>query len=139
MGYMTAQGLIKTLLLTNANFGADDVTEGDLRILDRGITNAAVLFPGTIQGLDLAGMVREDAYEGYIDLFTKFTGDEAYNTFGTLRDSVVATLDGGKCLSATHFITAISSDGDPVELYDKENRGPFFIWQRLRLTIMEQV
>jgi len=139
MGYMTAQGLLKTLLLTNSNFGASDVTEGDLSILDRGKTNMAVLFPASLPEYDLAGMVREHEWEGFIDLYTKFISDVSYSAFGTLRDSVVATLDTAKCLSAAYFMMAIASDGDPVEVFDKQGGGPFFIWQRLRLRINEQV
>lgn len=139
MGYMTAQGLLKTLLLTNGNFPAGTVTEGDLSILDNGITNAAVLFPAGIGNFDLAGMTREQIWEGFIDLYTKFVDDASYSTFGTLRDSVIATLDTTKCLNDTYFMMAIASDGDPVEVYDKQGGGPFFIWQRLRLQINEQV
>lgn len=139
MSYMTAQALLKTLLLTNSNFGANDVTEADLRILDRGITNGAVLFPAGLPTFDLAGMVREHEYEALIDLYVKFTGDDAYNALGTLRDSVIATLDTAKCLGDTYFMMALASDGDPIEVFDSQNRGPFFIWQRLRLTINEQV
>jgi hypothetical protein len=139
MGYMTAQGLLKSLLLTNANFGTNDVTEGDLSILDSGIKNAAVLFPASLVDFDIAGMVRSHTWEGFIDLYTKFEGDGSYSAFGVLRDSVVATLDAEKCLNETYFMTAITSESDPVEVYDKLGGGPFFIWQRLRLSIDEQV
>jgi len=142
MGYMTAQGALKTLLLTitgTTGFGANDVSEGDLRILDSGSTNLAVLFPGSVPPYDTAGMVREHEHEAIVDLFTKFVDDTAYSTFGTLRDAVIDKLDTTKVLSSVYFVTSIVSDGDPVELYDKQGGGPFFITQRLRLTIVEEV
>ena len=140
-GYMTAQGLLKTLLLTCASFGASDVTEGDFRVLDSGSTNTAVLLPGAIPNFDIAGLVRQVEYEAIMDLFTRFVDDTTYNTFGTLRDAVISTLNTGSApaLSAVYFITLLRSDSDPIELFDKQGNGPFFITQRFRITIEEQV
>ena len=137
---MAGQGYLKTLLLTiSGSFGASDVTEGDVRVLDSGSTNTAVLFPGAVLPYDTAGMVREHEHEAILDLFTKFVDDTSYSTFGTLRDAVITKFDTTKALSADYFITMIVSDGDPVELYDKQGGGPFFITQRLRITFTEQV
>lgn len=141
-GYMPAQALLKTLLLTNASFGASDVTEGDDRILDRGITNGAVLYPGGVTEYDTAGMTRAHQWEGYIDLFTKFIDNTAYATFGTLRDSVIATIAGAPCLSSVYFVTMIRGEDGPSEVYERVNgqlMGPYFLTQRLRVTIEEQV
>ena len=140
MSYMGAQTLLKTRLLTlSSYFGSSDVAEGDLRILDNGNTNHIVLFPGGVPVFDTAIMQRSVAWEGVLDLFTKFVDDTSYNTFGTLRDAVIANLDASPCLDATYWVISITSDGDPEEVYDKQGGGPFFVWQQLRLTITEQV
>lgn len=140
MTYMAAQALLKTLLLTmTSTFATGDVTEGDLRVLDSASSSVAVLFPGAVPFLDLANMVREHQHEGFLDLYAKFVDDTSYSTFGTLRDSVLATIAGAPCLSGTYFVTGIQSDGDPLDVYDKQGGGPFWITQRLRVTIEEQV
>ena len=139
MAYMTAQGLLKTLLLTVTGFNTGDVTEGDLRVLDSGTTYKAVLFPGAINQIDLAGMTRTVEYECILDLFCKFTDDTSYSTFGTFRDLVIARLDANPALSADYFMIAMTSQGEPIEIYDRQGAGPFFINQRFAITIQEQV
>ena len=142
MPYMPAQSLLKTLLLTCTSFGAADVVEGDERILDRGITNACILYPGALPEYNTARMHRENLYETSLELFTKYTDTTAYATFGTLRDAVLSTLSAAPCLSAGYFITGITGEGEPSEVYevaDGQRRGPYFIMQRLRVAIQENV
>lgn len=135
-GYMPAQALLKTLLLTCASFSAGDVTESDFSILDRGRPACCVLFPGGIPNYDTAGRVREHQWEAILDLAKRFTSDADWSTFGALRDEVVAKLDATKALSADYFIVNITTDGDPDKL-----TGPAgaIILQTLRITINEQV
>ena len=139
MSYMAAQALLKTKLLTCNSFGASDVSECDYRILDSGSTNTAVVIPGNVPALDVAGRTRVQVYEGIVDLFTRFIDDTTYNTFGTLRDAVLAVFIASPTLSADYFITEIRTDGDISEVFDRQNAGPFFLTQRLRLVIEEQV
>lgn len=139
MGYMTAQGLLKTLLLTVTGFNSTDVTEGDYRVLDKNPTYAAVLTPGALPEIDLAGMVRSFAYEGVIDLFTRFVDDTSYSTFGTFRDLVIDKLNDNPALSDTYFMMTLRSDGGMEEVFFKDGGGPFFLVQRLTVTIEEQI
>lgn len=139
MSYMAAQALIKTLLLTNANFGANDVTEGDYRILDSGVTNACVLLPGDFGEISTVEMQREYLWVGIADLFTKFVDNTSYSTFGTLRDSVFATIQASPCLSATYSIIQIASDGTPKDYMDTTGAGPFFVGQRLLIYVQENI
>lgn len=138
-GYMAAQALLKTKLLTCASFGASDVTEGDYRVMDSGSTNMAIIIPGNIPLLDVAGMTRTQEYDAIVDLITKFVDDTSYNTFGTLRDAMLAVFIASPALSADYFITEISTDADIQELFDRQGAGPFFVSQRFRFTIQEQV
>lgn len=138
--YMTAQGLLKTLILTaTTTFVTGSVTEGDYRVLDSGYTNSCVLLPGQIPNIDTAGMVREQTWVCIADVFTKFVNDGSYSTFGSTRDALVATIDAAPCLSAAYFVMGISSEGDPQEVYDTNGGGPYFVTQRLRITIQENV
>lgn len=139
MSYMAAQALLKTKLLTCTSFGANDVSEGDYRVLDSGSTNTAVILPGAVPSLDVAGLVRVQEYEAIVDLFTRFIDDTSYNTFGTLRDAVLAVIIASPTLSASYFITEVRTDNDIQEVFDRQNAGPFFLMQRLRLAIEEQV
>ena len=138
MSYMTAQGLLKTLIATVTSFESGDVVEGDLRVLDHGATYACVIFPGALPGYDLASMTRVQEYEAMVDLFVRYVDTGAYSLLGTLRDAVITVLEVAPCLSETYYVTAIRGD-EPVELYDTTGAGPFFVSQRLHMTIQEQV
>lgn len=141
-GYMAAQALLKTLLLTCGSFGASDVVESDDRILDRGITNACILYPADMPERDLEHMAREKVWQCYADLFTKYVDSTSFSAFGTLRDAVIATLETGRCMTGTYFITQVAGSGAPSEVYERVSgqlMGPYFIVQRLRITIKEQV
>jgi len=137
MSYMTAQGLVKTMLLTNTNFSADDVTESNIRPLDMGRTNIAVLWPGTFDPIDLESMTKDRGWTVLVDLFTKFSGETSYSAIGTLRDSVIATIEAGRALSSTLIVVGIEADGDPQEVFDRQSAGPFFVVQRMRLNVTE--
>ena len=138
--YMTAQGLLKTLILTaTSTFAAGSVTEGDYRVLDSGVTNSVVLLPGSVPNIDTAGMTREQNWECIADVFTKFVDDTSYSTFGTVRDTLISTIDAAPCLSATYFVMGISSDGEARDVEDIQGSGPYFVTQRLRIAIQENV
>jgi hypothetical protein len=138
-GYMAGQALLKTLIATNASFAAGSVVEGEISILERGVTNACILFPGTVPELDTDGLTRTVEWECLVDLLTRFTGDASYNAFGTLRDSFLATLQANPCLSDDYFITGVRSEGEPDELTDRRGEVVMFIMQRFRVTIQEQI
>ena len=137
--YMGAQTLIKTILAGVDGLSVSNVTEGDLRVLDAGNTYAAVLFPGSIPGVTLSSMDRVQEYECILDLFIRFDDDTTYTDFGTFRDLVIDALYDDPAPSSTYFLTNLRSDGDPAEVYDKMGAGPFFITQRLVITVQEQV
>lgn len=139
MSYMTAQGLIKTLLLTNTNLVSGSVTEGDYRVLDSSYTNSAVLLPGSVPSYDTSGMTRSQQWTCILDLFCRFVDDTSYASFGTLRDSVMDTIIAAPCLSAVYTITEITTDGDPVDINYKDGSGPVYVSQRLNLSIEENV
>ena len=138
MSYITAQGLLKTLLLTLSSLIDGSVTEGDLRVLDKGYSTMAVIYPGALPEYDLAGMTREHEYEAIVDLFVRVVDGDEINDLGTLRDAVITALEAAPCLSATYFVTALSSDR-PEEIYDTAGGGPAYFVQRCYLTIQEQV
>jgi len=139
MSHMAAQALVKTLLITNSNLGAGTVTEGDYTVLDSGHIYSAVLNPGAFGRHELAEMTRERPWTVLVDLFAKFSDDTTYSALGTLRDSIIETLKGGRCLSSIYVINGIESDQDPQEVFDRQSNGPFFVMQTLRLTLDEYI
>jgi hypothetical protein len=138
-GYMAAQALLKTLLLTVGSLSPAGVTEGDARVLDSGITYAAIIYPGTVPPYELAAKVRMHEWEALVDIFIKFTDDTTYSAFGTFRDAVMAAILAGRILSETYFITSMQATGGPSDVMDKQDNGPFFVTQQLQLTIRENV
>ena len=143
MSYMAAQALLKTQLLTlTSTFASTDVTEGDYRILDGGGPTMAVLIPGSIPQIDLAGMDKTILYECIIDLFVRVLNTDstfAHNSLGTARDAIIANLSVDPIGDATYFFIALRSDGEIDGVYDTQNNGPFHLTQRLVLTIQENV
>lgn len=135
MSYMAGQALLKKLLLTCTDFGPDDVTEGDYRVLDSGSPNVSVLTPGSFPLYDLEHMVRERRWDALCDLCTRNMDDTSYSTFGTLRDAVIAAIKAGQGMSSTYVVVGISTIGDPTNV--KSPNGPFWIIQTMRITFLE--
>ena len=143
MSYMAAQALLKTQLLTlTSTFASTDVTEGDYRILDGGGPTMAVLIPGSIPQIDLAGMNRTQEYECIIELFVRVLNTDttfAHNSLGTARDAIIANLASDPILSETYFMIMLRSDGEIDGVYDTQNNDPFHLTQRLVVTFQEQI
>jgi hypothetical protein len=141
MSYMSAQALLKTTIEGASTFFSEgDVVEGDVRILDSGRDNIAIIYPGSIPSHDLMGMRRAIVWEALVDVVKRFSDYSSYNAFGTLRDALVAQLEDRRCMSAAYWIVSIATVEDPVEIGEKgSSAGPFFIMQRLRITIQENI
>jgi hypothetical protein len=136
-GYMPAQALLKTLLLTVSGFSAGDVVESDPKVLDQGRLQVVNLEHGGIPQFDVAGLQRVHAWEALADLLVRFRTDADTTRHGTLRDAIVAKLDATKDLSADYYISMIQTDGDPERL--KHPSAGEYIIQTLRITIVERV
>lgn len=146
MSYSSVEAAVLTILqgLTGTFASTDDVTRGDYRILDSGANANAVLIPGAFEQDGIAeGGARKSvrAWNVLIDLFRKYVDDgTTWTNFETDRDAVMAELELYPTLNSEAGIVGvtISADADPGEVFDEDDGGPFFVWQRMRLTITER-
>jgi hypothetical protein len=145
MSYATCRDAVKnTLLLLTGTFGANDISNGDDRILDSGLTNAAIMLPGTL-ALNQTGSYRtEHHWDVVFDLYTRHMDNTSYATFSALVDTVVAKLDAYPKLGTAGagellVIDGPVSAGEAQDVFDKLGAGPFFIVQRFRVRVREYV
>ncbi len=151
MSYETIEARYKTLLEpitladgTSAFEDEEDVSRGDYRILDSGGPRFTVLTPGPIDESDALGSYGSIfRIWGMIqDLFVRYTNDpDSWSAFIDVRDAVLQLVEENPTLNDLTGIirTRIVTEGDPVEVFDEDDEGPFFILQRLRVTVTERV
>ncbi len=146
MSYSSVEAAVLTLLqaLTGTFAATTDVTRGDYRILDSGADAVAILVPGAFEqdGIGEGGArksVRD--WNVLIDLFRKYVDDgTTWTNFETDRDAVMGQLEKYPTLDGESGVVnvIISADADPGEVFDEDDQGPFFVWQRLRIRITER-
>lgn len=136
---------MKTLLEGMTEFVSnDDISRGDYRILDSGADNLAVLTPGSFIK-DEAGQAgaRKSLRNWSVitDLFRKYLDDgTTWTDFEALRDALVDRLELFPSLNGTAGVTLVGLEAgsDPAEVFDEEDNGPFFIFQRIRVAVNER-
>ncbi len=146
MSYSSVEAAVLTLLqaLTGTFAATTDVTRGDYRILDSGADTNAVLIPGSFEQDGIAeGGARKSVrdWNVLIDLFRQYADDgTTWTNFETDRDAVMAQLEKYPTLNGESGVVnvVISADADPGEVFDEDDAGPFFVWQRLRIRITER-
>lgn len=133
------QGILQ--LLTTVFPTSSLVTIADYRVLDSGITNAAVLVPGNFDGGEAHGYETTVRWDVLVDLFTKYTTNQAatITAFTAMRDAVIAKLNLYPSLLNESGVSKIvvTGDGDPTDVMTQE--VPVFIFQRLRVTVTQRV
>ncbi|KKN73398.1 hypothetical protein LCGC14_0401010 [marine sediment metagenome] len=146
MSYSSVEAAVLTLLqaLTGTFAATTDVSRGDYRILDSGADAVAVLVPGAFEQDGIAeGGARKSVrdWNVLIDLFRKYLDEgTTWTNFETDRDAVIAELEKYPTLNGEAGIVRgiISADADAGEVFDEDDNGPFFVWQRLRIKITER-
>jgi len=143
MGDAAIQGYIQTLIRADSNFGTDDVTLGDFRVLDRGSSPYAVVLPGRIVSGQRSGdwSQVQVVWEHPVEVFERFLGDD-YADFTTARQAVVdaigenPTLGGNSEISGAH----VSGASDVRYLYPAEGADvPTFVFSRVTVRSVEEV
>jgi len=142
-GYAIAQA-IQAILQGTTRFPDANVTIGDYRILNMGVNEAAIITPGAVPGNEEDGQNRQlVTWHTLVDLFERDQQDgTAWVDFYQERDDVIGTLQRYPNLNQTAVeIVAygISADGDPAQIKSKDNAGPLWIVQTLRIEITERV
>jgi hypothetical protein len=149
MSYENAESALKTILTGVTGLSATTVTQGDYQVLDKGVTAAAVLYPGTFALAEASSVVSVAAWDVKIDLFQRFTTQPATHTaFIKLRDAVIARLlrytpnRTNPLVDNPHgfIVTVIDADGEPQDVQMEQTRtGPVFRAQTIRVTMGEQI
>lgn len=104
----------------------------------------AVLIPGTYERAgEGEGGARKSVrnWTVLIDLFRKYLDDgTTWTNFETDRDAVIAEIEKYPSLDSEAGVVdvTIAADADPGEIFDDDDQGPFFVWQRLRVGVTER-
>ena len=146
MSYVTVEARVKLLLegLTGVFPKTRSISRGDYRELDEGASTTAVLTPGAFiqDGVTEGGSrttVRD--WSVLIDLFRKYLDDgTSWTDFEADRDSVMSELEKYPSLNSLAGVVKvqIQADADPGEIFDENDGGPFYVWQRLRVNVNER-
>jgi len=150
MSYANVETALKTCL-QGVTALASNVTQGDYAILDKGVTDAAVLYPGSLSTSTMEGWMVDVTYDCQIDLFKRFTDEAtAHSEFVTLRDNVIAKIldaypdwqnPSTPAATGPYQITGITADGEPqdvrMNVTGVTQTGPVFRAQTLTVTIQE--
>ena len=141
MTYITVEAAVQDVFQALDQFSSSGVTLGDYRVLDEVQTTCIVLVPGTFSPGETESQSRYREWEVLADLFYCYRDDgTSWTNFATARDNVIAAIENYPTLDSTTGIimTRIGAAGEPAEVYDKDERGPFFITQRLSITVVER-
>ena len=146
MSYATIEARVKLLLegLTGVFPSTNLIARGDYRELDSGASTIAVLTPGAFvqDGIGEGGARKSVRnWSVLIDLFKKYIDDgTSWTDFADDRDTIMAELEKFPSLNSLPGVVQviIAADIDPGEIFDEDDNGPFFLWQRLRVNVTER-
>jgi hypothetical protein len=136
------QTLLKTLPELADEGAVEKVTRSDSAVLDKGVTHAAVIWPGQFTSGDASGYSITRTWSIPFDLVIRYTTEgETFRALTAFIDDTVALLDAHPTLNGMENITLdrLSSDGPVTALKDKAEQGPFFLYQSFLLEITERV
>jgi len=146
MSYANVESAVKTCLQSVTAL-ASSVTQGNYAVLDKGVTDAAVLYPGGFSTTPEEGWQVEATWDCSIDLFKRYTDEAtAHSEFVTLRDAVISKLltalpnlyNPGTNAANRFSVLGIVGEGEPQDVrMNGTNTGPVFRAQTLTITITE--
>ena len=128
-----------TILKTATRFaGHTGRVSTSFKILDAGEPEGIVVQMGAFSPEEDAAMMHYRDWDVLMGLFVRIGTDEdaAWTALKSIRGDVVDLLAKYPTLNKLAGVvqTTTGSDGDPTEIFDKANQGPFFVGQILRLT-----
>lgn len=145
MSYDAIEGAFLTLLqaLTGTFATSAQVTRGDWRIVDSGLSPLAVLYPGPFSEGDTWASGGTD-YQWTVNcqLITRFLNNGTSQvSMEQTRDAVVAQIQKYPTLNALAGVQAVGrvNGGEIVELRDKDGGGPYFLQTDLTWQVTELV
>ena len=135
--YATLSTAAKTLLQSLTIFAGhpEQVTEADDRILDMGVDQAIILYPGMV-GEEVDEQDRSyRSYTMVLELFVRLSSTDtaAFAALVALRDSVIQLEEEYPHLTLADALeSTIRADEDPAWVFDTASTGPTFLMQTLR-------
>lgn len=142
MSYSTIEAGFLTLLqgLTGTFATTAQCTRGDWRVLDKGLTPIAVLYPGALQSGEVTFVGGEEhIWSVNCELTARFINDgTSMTTLETVRDAVIALFQDNPNLGisdGSHISNVTGSEF--VELRDTDGNGPFYLQTTLTFTVNE--
>jgi hypothetical protein len=141
MAYFDIENAVKTLLLTDTtDFRSVDISQGNYDIIENGAPSHIVLVPGAVGPEQVGSCTLLRTWDVMIDIFIRYSVDNPWTTFQTVRANVMAKLDAYPTLNnpTTMVVQQLVSAGDVSEVFEKNGEGPFYLLQRLRLTVEEK-
>jgi hypothetical protein len=142
--YATVEVAVQTLIRAMTEFDDADVSRGDYKILDSGADDLAILTPGSFTKDETGQAGARKSLRNWsviVDLFRKYLDDETtWINFVATRDALVDHLELYPSLNNTAGVTlvGVEAGSDPSEIYDDDDDGPFFIFQRIRVAVNER-
>jgi hypothetical protein len=140
--YNTVEAAVLTLIQAISTVSSDDITRGDYSVMDSGRDNIAVITPGAIDQPDARSRMSYYEWDVLIDVIRRYIDDGSTSvSFIQWRDSIMTQLESYPTLDGVTGVlrTRIRTEGDPDDIFDDDDAGPFFKVQRLRLTITQRI
>ncbi len=136
---------LATVIKTISGYGDTNVSSGDYRILQKGITKGVVLRPGAFSR-------ERSQFKGGIDtnwditteLFIKYQNDSQINNdIRDERQNIIDKVDQYPFLNtagtSTIYHAKIVSGNDPVPVFSEDGSGPHYFMQEMRCLAEEHV
>jgi hypothetical protein len=138
--YDAIEAAVITLLQTETRFaGHTNRVTTEFKIMDMGEPEGIVIQMGGFTPEEDAGRMHYRDWDVMMGLFVRIGSDPdaAWDALKSLRGDTIDLLAQYPTLNKLNGVvqTTTGSDGDPTEIFDKLNQGPFFVGQILRLTV----
>ena len=144
MAFKAIAEAVQDIIQAMTRFADAEVTIGDDRVLESGRTNIVIIYPGEAETRDIAQNREDHIYTVDLDLFIRWKGepDKSWTEFVECRDDLITELRKWPMINQTSlFIKAVDifARDKPDLVDDSQERGPFFIYQRISAAVTEEV
>lgn len=135
---------LATVVALHADWVAAQITKGDYGVLDLGYELSGVMIPGNVPDStpDAGSQIIFIEWTVIFEFFFNLSNVPAdFENFGSARDGLFDHIYKYPTLNGTTGITKIriTAPNDPVEVFDENENGPFFLMQQLRVGVVEKV
>lgn len=144
MAFKTIAEAVQDIIQAMTRFADAEVTIGDDRVLDSGRVNVVIIYPGEFDAEEIAQDREDHIYTVDLDLFIRWKGepDKSWTEFIECRDDLITELRKWPMINqASLFIKTadVFARSKPELVDDSQDRGPFFIYQRISVMVRQEV